>query len=61
MSSAYTPDGQLREENETLKQIIAFQDARIEDLLADRADLHRLLGLRSEALNLQQQITEKEG
>jgi hypothetical protein len=52
---------QLREENESLKQIIAFQDARILALNVENQDLHRLLGLRGEVAALEQQIEERQG
>jgi hypothetical protein len=54
----YSPE-QLREENETLKKIIAFQDERNTTLAAENADLHRLLGLRGETVALEQQIEQR--
>lgn len=60
-SGSYAPDGQLREENESLRQVVAFQDARILALNADNQDLQRLLGLRGEVANLEQQIEERQG
>jgi hypothetical protein len=50
---------QLREENESLKKIIAFQDERILSLVTERVDLHRLLGLRGETVDLEQRIEER--
>jgi hypothetical protein len=60
-SDSYTPDGQLREENRILKEIIAAQDVQALTLKAEIADLHRLLGLRGEVAALEQQITERQG
>ena len=58
-SGFQTPAHLLCEENESLKQIIAFQDVRIAELLAEQSDLHRLLGLRGEAAVLEQQIEQR--
>jgi hypothetical protein len=57
----YTPDSQLREENRILKEIIAAQDTQALTLKTEIADLHRLLGLRAEAADLEQRIEERQG
>jgi hypothetical protein len=59
VSDYYTPDSQLREENRILKEIIAAQDNAALALKAEIADLHRLLGLRAEAADLEQRIEER--
>jgi hypothetical protein len=61
MLSEYRTPAQLREEIVLLKQIVAFQDARILALSVEIADLHRLLGLRAETAVLEQQIEERQG
>jgi hypothetical protein len=58
-SFGYRTPADLRTEVEMLKQLILFQDGRIETLSAENADLHRLLGLRGEAAVLEQRVNER--
>lgn len=62
----------LWQENEALKKVISLQDeeitaltnlvelSNVENLLAENADLKRLLGLRGELAALEQQIENRE-
>ena len=55
-----TPE-QLRDQNTMLAQVITAQDERIAGLLAERAELFCLLGLRGEVAALEQAIEERDG
>lgn len=68
-----SPSDALKAENDSLRKIVAAQESRIdaltklidlaavETLIAENADLHRLLALRGEVVSLEQQIEERQG